>query len=92
MERAGWLGLVGFGLFSLSWALQSGFVFAEGFILPTLAAASPSFVDSFLGIVNGSPGDMDIGAIMPAYMMVGILYLFGGLLFGIATFRAKVLP
>ena len=92
MDKAGWLGLAGFGLFSLSWALQSGFVFAEVFILPTLATASPAFVDSFLGVVNGSPGDMNIGAIVPAYTMVGILYLTGGLMFGIATFRAKVLP
>ena len=92
MNKSGWLGLAGFVLFSLSWALQSGFVFAEVFILPTLATASPAFVDSFLGVVNGSPGDMNIGAIAPAYTMVGILYLTGGLMFGIATFRAKVLP
>ena len=92
MDKAGWLGLAGFAVFSLSWALQSGFVFAEVFILPILATASPAFVDSFLGVVNGSPGDMNIGAIVPAYTMVGILYLTGGLLFGIATFRAKVLP
>lgn len=60
--------------------------------MPILATASPAFVDSFLGVVNGSPGDMSIGAIVPAYTMVGILYLTGGLMFGIATFRAKVLP
>jgi len=35
---------------------------------------------------------MNIGAIVPAYAAVGILYLFGGLLFGIATVRAAVLP
>lgn len=92
MDKAGWLGLAGFAVFSLSWALQSGFVFAEVFILPILATASPAFVDSFLGVVNGSPGDMNIGAIVPAFTIVGILYLTGGLLFGIATFRAKVLP
>lgn len=92
MARAGWLGLVGFGLFSLSWALQSGFVFAEVFLLPTLSQASPGLADSFPGIVNGSPGTMKIGAIVPAYAMVGILYLTGGLLFGLATLRAGVFP
>jgi hypothetical protein len=65
-EKAGWLGLAGFFLFSLSWALQSGFVFAELFVLPPLATAAPQFVDSYLGIVNGSPGEMNIGAIVPA--------------------------
>lgn len=92
MENAGWLGLAGFVLFSFSWALQSGFVFAEIFILPPLATAAPQFVNSFLGVVNGSPGEMDIGPVVPAYALVGILYLLGGLLFGIATVRAGVMP
>jgi hypothetical protein len=92
VEKAGWLGLTGFVLFSLSWALQSGFVFAEIFILPPLATVTPQFVDSYLGVVNGSPGEMNIGAIIPTYAFVGILYLLGGMLFGIATFRAGVLP
>lgn len=92
MEKAGWLGLAGFVLFSISWALQSGFVFAEVFILPPLATAAPQFVDSFLGVVNGSTGELDIGPVVPAYALVGILYLLGGLLFGIATVRAGVLP
>jgi hypothetical protein len=91
-EEAGWLGLIGFVLFSASWALQSGFVFAELFVLPPLATAAPQFIDSYLGVVNGSPGEMDIGALVPAYTVVGILYLLGGLVFGIAMVRAGVLP
>ena len=91
-EKTGWLGLIGFLLFSLSWALQTGFVFTEAYILPVLAQVAPAFVASFLGIVNGSPGEMNIGALPGLYMLVGILYLVGGLLFGIATFRARVLP
>lgn len=91
-EEAGWLGLAGFLLFNLSWALQTGFVFAEAFVLPQLATASPAFVDSFLGIVNGNPGEMAIGLLPALYTGVGILYLLGGVLFGIATFRAGVLP
>src|SRR5690606_6192975 len=51
-----------------------------------------AFVDSFLGIVNGSPGEMGIGALPAVYAILSILYLLGGLLFGIATFRAGVLP
>jgi hypothetical protein len=91
-EEAGWLGLIGFVLFSASWALQSGFVFAELFILPPLATTTPQFIDSYLGVVNGSPGVMDIGALVPTYTAVGILYLLGGLVFGVATVRAGVLP
>jgi hypothetical protein len=91
-EEAGWLGFAAWVLFSASWALQSGFVFAELFILPPLATTTPQFIDSYLGVVNGSPGVMDIGALVPTYTAVGILYLLGGLMFGIATVRAGVLP
>lgn len=93
VEAAGWLGLAGFLLFSLSWWVQTGFVFTELFILPVLATAAPQFVDSFLGIINQHPGELDIGALPTLYNLgTGITYLFGGLLFGIATFRARVLP
>jgi hypothetical protein len=92
VEESGWPGLAGYLLFSLSWALQTGFVFAEVFILPVLATAAPKFVESYLGVVNGAPGEMSIGALVPTYALVGILYMLGGLVFGIATFRARVLP
>jgi Na+/H+ antiporter NhaD/arsenite permease-like protein len=49
VERAGWLGLAGFLLLTLSWWLQTAFVFAEAYILPQLATAAPQFVESFLG-------------------------------------------
>jgi hypothetical protein len=92
VKEAGWLGLVGAILFSLCWMLQTGYVFTELFILPLVVSASAPFVDSFLGIFNGSPGETDIGALKPVYGLVGILYLLGGLCLGIATFRAGVLP
>lgn len=92
VEAAGWLGLAGFVLLTLSWFLQAGFVFAELFVLPVLAEAAPGFIDSFLGTVSGTAGEMDIGAAVPVYGIVGLCYLVGGVLFGIATVRAKVLP
>jgi hypothetical protein len=91
-EEAGWLGLAGFLLFSVAWWLQTAFVFAEAFILPVLATAAPEFVKSYLGIVNGFPGEMNIGALPAIYALLGVLYLLGGLLFGIGTVRARVLP
>jgi hypothetical protein len=69
------------------------FIFAEAFILPVLATAAPEFVESFLGIVNGFPGEMDIGALPAIYGLSGFVgYMLGGLLFGIATYRAGILP
>jgi hypothetical protein len=93
VEKSGWLGLAGYLLFSLFYVLTAALVFAEAFILPVLATAAPQFVESFLGIVNGSPGDMNIGALPTIYGLSGFVgYMLGGLLFGIATFRAGILP
>jgi hypothetical protein len=87
--RSGWTAFAGFVLFGLAWWLQMGFIFAELFILPPLAAVAPQFIDSFLGVVNQHPGTMEIGAIVPTY---GVFYLLGGILLGIGTLRAGVLP
>jgi len=91
VEKVGWLGLAGYLLFILSWFIQTGYVFAETFILPVLATAAPKFVESYLGIVNGQPGEMNIGALVPGYGLLSALFILGSLLFGIATFRARIL-
>ena len=94
VKEAGWLGLAGFLLLSLSWWLQTGYVFAEAFILPVLATAAPQFVDSFLGtIAAGRASEVNLGALPAIFSLgVGIPYMLGGLLFGIATLRAGILP
>lgn len=92
VEETGWLGLAGFLMLSVTWVLQAAFIFAETFILPVLVVPSPQFVESFLGIVNGFPGEMNIGTLPAVYGLAGLLYMLGGLLFGIATFRAAILP
>ena len=71
---------------------QWPFTFVEAFILPLLATEAPKFVEGFLGIASGSAGEMNLGALAAVYALVGVLYMLGGLLFGIATFRAGILP
>ena len=92
VNEAGWLGLAGFLLLFVCWWLQTSFVFAETFVAPPLAATAPYFVDGLLGISWGHTGGIDLGALPAIYGLLGILYMLGGLLFGIATFRAGVLP
>jgi hypothetical protein len=91
-DKAGWLGFAGFAILILSWFLQTGYIFAETFILPVLSTAAPQFVDSILGIASGAAATTDIGALPAVYGVVGICYMLGGLVFGIATIRAGVLP
>jgi hypothetical protein len=94
VERAGWLGLAGFLLLTLSWWLQTAFVFAEAYILPPLATTAPKFVDGTLGtLAAGRASEVNLGALPALYNLgVGIPYMLGGLLFGIATLRAGILP
>jgi len=92
VEETGWLGLIGYLMFSLFYALQLPFVFVEAFISPLLATESPRFVLSLLGMAGGPAGEMNLGAFAAIYSFVGILYMLGGLLFGIAMIRARILP
>lgn len=92
VKETGWLGLAGYLLFSLFYALTTAFVFAEAFVLPLLATEAPKFVEGFLGVFNGHPTDFNLGAIPVLYSVAGAAYVLGGVLFGIATFRARILP
>lgn len=92
VERSGWLGLAGFILFSLWLALNLPLLFVEAFILPRLATASPAFVEGFLGMLSGTTGSVDLGILPALWNLSGPMLILGLLLFGIATFRAGVLP
>ena len=88
---SGWLGLAGYLLLSLSWALQTAFIFAEAFVLPALAPSAPKFVDGVLGLASGDASEVNLGVLPVLYAVVGITYILGGLLFGISTLRAGIL-
>jgi hypothetical protein len=92
VKQAGWLGLAGYLMLIVTWVLQSAYIFTEAFILPVLVTAAPEFVESFLTLANGTTGSMNIGALPAVYGLAGILYMLGGLVFGIATLRAGILP
>lgn len=91
-ERIGWLGLVGYGLFSLWLALVMSFSLVEAFVLPGLAAESPAYVAAFLGMFSGATSTIDLGAMPLLWQLSGAMFIVGPLLFGIATFRARILP
>jgi hypothetical protein len=94
VEKSGWLGLVGFLLFSGFWAFSVALHFIEAFISPVVANLAPKFVEGLLGMVAGHASEINLGALPTVYgLLIGVVgYVLGGLLFGIATFRARVLP
>lgn len=91
-EKTGWLGLIGFLLFTAWMTLVSGLSLVEAFVLPRLVTESPKFVEGFLGMFSGAASEVDLGILPALWNISGPLYIFGPLLFGIATFRAGVLP
>lgn len=91
-EKSGWLGLAGFVMFSLWLALVMGFSFVEAFILPRLATELPKFVEGVLGMFTGSASEINLGILPILWTISGPLYIVGPMLFGIATFRAGILP
>jgi hypothetical protein len=90
VQEAGWLGLAGFLLFSLSWMLTAPFTFTEVFILPQLATEAPTLAQGFLGVLTSA--DTNFGVLANLWTLTGFMYILGGLLFGIATLRAGILP
>jgi hypothetical protein len=91
-EKAGWLGLAGFILFSAWMTLVSGMSFVEAFILPRLATEFPAYVNSIMGMFSSVPSEVNLGALPTLWIIQAPLYILGPLLFGIATFRARVFP
>jgi hypothetical protein len=91
VEKTGWLGLSGYLLLTIFYAVQMCLSFLEPLILPLLATESPKFVTGFLGILTGTPSEVSLGAIPAVNGLLGALYLGGTLLFGIAIFRARIL-
>ena len=92
VEESGWLGLIGFILFTVWMTLVCGLSFVEAFILPKLATESPAFIAGWMGMFSGIPSAVDLGVLPTLWNISGPMYILGPLLFGIATFRARVLP
>ena len=92
VEESGWLGLIGFLLFTVWMTLVCGFSFVEAFILPKLVTESPAFIAGWMGMFTGIPSTVDLGVLPMLWNTSSPMYILGPLLFGIATIRARVLP
>ena len=90
--KSGWLGLVGFVMLSLWLVLVMGFSFVEAFILPQVGTVTPAFVEGWMGMFNGTPSPVNLGVLPTLWTLTAPLYILGGISFGVATFRARILP
>lgn len=92
VEETGWQGLAGYLLLTIYYAVQMCISFIEPTILPLLTTVAPTFVTSALQLSSGVGSPTDLGSLTTIYSLASILYVLGSLFFGMATFRARILP
>ena len=91
VRQTGILGLVGYLLFSAGYLVMMGIEFVAACVLPSLAHTAPGYVNDLLAAAVGGTVRGDIGLMQPAFVISSAGYLAGGVIFGLALFRAHVL-
>jgi hypothetical protein len=91
VREAGVPGLVGYLLFAVGYLLMLGTAFASAFVLPAIAGTDPAYVDDVIAVATGGTPDGHVGLLATVIHLQTAAYLAGGLVFGIALYRARVL-
>ena len=91
VRRNGVLGLVGYLVLGVGYLLIMCTTFVTAYVLPAVAGSDPGYVADVLEAGTNGSAQGDIGAMGPALQVQGFAYLVGGLLFGVALYRAHVL-
>src|SRR5829696_2844479 len=90
-RRFGVLGLAGYLLLTVGYLAMFANQCIVAYVLPTVAHSDAGYVQAYLDAAMGQSPSGDIGRMQELFLASGIGYALGGLLFGIALFRAGVL-
>ncbi len=91
VKQTGVLGLIGYLLFAVNFLLMLSVEIIAAVVLPAIAASSPGYVSDILAVATNGHATGDIGLFQTLSLVNGFGYLAGGLIFGIALFRANIL-
>ncbi len=91
VTQAGVLGLVGYLLFGASFVIMTSVEVIGAVVFPTLARSNPGYVNDVFALILGEPVHGNIGLMPVLNLASAVTFLGGGLVFGVALFRAKVL-
>ena len=91
VRQMGVLGLVGYLLFSLGYLALLCVETIALVVIPVIADSAPQYVDGVVAVATNSSSTADLGLFRSLNAVVAAGYLLGGLVFGIALFRARVL-
>ncbi len=85
------LGLIGYIVFGLGYLMMFATEVMAVAFLSALTDKAPAFVNDVVVANGGGHPAGDIGHLQTFFDLTGACYLLGGLVFGIALFRARVL-
>ena len=91
VRRNGVLGLVGYLILGAGYLLIMSSTFGLAYVLPQIAGTDPSYVTDVLATASGRPDAGDVGVLGTLFQVQSLCYLAGGLVFGVALYRAGVL-
>jgi hypothetical protein len=91
VKQSGVPGLLGYGIFAVGYLLMMSVEVMGLVVLPAVARSSTGYVNDVLAAAMGGHPQGDIGLMQPLTLIAGFTYMVGGLVFGIAMFRANVL-
>jgi hypothetical protein len=90
-RKAGLLGLIGYLAFAAGYLAMLSVEVIAALVLPNLVDTEPGFVNDVVAAATGAKPDSGIGGLQTLFNLAGAGYILGGLLFGIALFRTRVL-
>jgi len=92
IRKNGVLGLIGYVVLAGAYLFIMADEVAAAYMLPEVAKADPGYVNDVIAAATGRGTiEGDIGAFETVIQLRGFAFLLGGLLFGIALYRAHVL-
>src|SRR4029453_762226 len=90
-RKAGLLGLVGSLVFAAGYLALFSVEVIAATVLPNLVDTEPGFVNDVVVAAAGGHPAGGIGGLQALFNVAGAGYILGGLIFGIALFRTRVL-
>lgn len=91
VTQAGVLGLIGFAVLSTCYLVMLVTLFNAAYVLPAIADTSPGYVNDAIAVGKSESPVGDVGFLQVAQQVQSVTFLAGGLIFGIALYRARVL-
>jgi hypothetical protein len=91
VKQTGVVGLIGYLTFAVFYLINLSTEVIGLVVIPSIAPSAPGYVSDVLTAATGGQPAGDIGLMQPFSLAAGFTFIGGGLLFGIALFRANIL-